>query len=366
MAALLSAALGTILVSIAFSNIGKRYRGTDEDCNTDLDSDISGDGVRASIWVQIAVLIFISVVGMFHNCDTGVKEVTGGLILTHVSLVIALIVQMRRGTLTSVDAAIGAAILDAQNIALQIPLSTKETLAARWQVLLLIPTQVLGMVVLPILVTGLERGDFLSEGCDCLYVFWWSWISDCSKNHSDDDGLASFFVYYSLRWVMVWRLSCQALSETGRYHRAEKSASLDEISDDEEFIRLTGGPYSMSAATISYSYLNHALYSLTSMAVAEGTIQKYKLRASSSVYSVGQIIAIVIAGSTVLRALWEFIGTFNEANTKGFPDLVFTWLRGLHGWIMSSRLFAQSNCATGYVDNSSLAFFHTHDTDLFG
>ena len=115
-------------MSIAFSNAGRTNCDTDENCNTNLDADISGDGVRASIWVQIGVMILISTIGRLHTYDTGVKEVTAGLILTHVSLVIALIVQMRRGTLTSVDAAIGAAILDAQNVALQIPLSAKETL----------------------------------------------------------------------------------------------------------------------------------------------------------------------------------------------------------------------------------------------
>jgi hypothetical protein len=39
---------------------------------------------------------------------------------------------MQKGTLTSVDAAIGATILDAQDVALQIPLTAKQTLAARW------------------------------------------------------------------------------------------------------------------------------------------------------------------------------------------------------------------------------------------
>jgi hypothetical protein len=160
-APLLSVFIGILLVSIAFSDLGKTYHDTDKDCKTNLDADISGDGVRASIWVQIGVLILISAMGRFHPCDTGIKEVTGGLILTHASLVIALVVQMCRGTLTSVDAAIGAAILDAQNVALQIPLSNKETLAARWQVILVIPTQIMGLIVLPFLVAGLERGDFV-------------------------------------------------------------------------------------------------------------------------------------------------------------------------------------------------------------
>jgi hypothetical protein len=177
----LSAAfLGVIIVTIIFSVASESYSDSDKACSTDLDADVSGDGVRVSIWAQIGVLIIISVIGVFHPEDTGIKEVGGGLILTHISLVIALLVQMRRGTLTSVDAAIGAAILDAQNMALLIPLTAKEVLAARWQVIILIPTQIFGLVILPLIVVGLDNGDFTPKDCRCLLVFWWSWISSCT------------------------------------------------------------------------------------------------------------------------------------------------------------------------------------------
>jgi len=336
-APLLSVAVGVVLISIAFSNTGKTYRGTDAECNINLDADISGDGVRASIWAQIGVLIFISAIGMFHPYDTGIKEVAGGLVLTHTSLVIALIVQMHRGALTSVDAAVGAAILDAQNVALQIPFSHKETLAARWQVILIIPTQILGLTVLPSLVTGLARGDFASEGCECLFIFWWSWISDCGDSSRDDNELSCFYVYYSLRWVMALRLSCEVLYKAGRYHRAEKSARLEIPLTDEEAAKMSAEQYNDVPGTISLSYLICGLYSLTSMTVAEMTTRNFELPTSSSVSSVGQIIAIVIAGSTVLRALWEFVGMFNEEATKGFPDLIFTLLRRLHDYFMASK-----------------------------
>jgi len=243
---------------------------------------------------------------------------------------------MRRGTLTSVDAVIGAVILDAQNVALHIPFSTKETLAARWQVLLVIPTRVLGLIVIPFLVTGLARRDFASEDCSCFRAFWWSWISDCGDNHRDDDGLCCFYVYYSLRWVMALRSSCKALYRTGRWHRGEKCTRLSPPLADEVVTKLSKW-YTKSPSTVSYSCLIYALYSITSMVVAEITIQDFELRASSSVYSVGQIIAIVIAGSTVLRALWEFIGMFNDAVTKGFPDLVFTLLRRVYDYFVPSK-----------------------------
>ncbi len=171
---LLSAVVGVLIVSMTFHGARGTYTFSEKDCDTNLDADISGDDVRMSIWAQIGMLIVISTMGIFHAYDTGLKEVASGLVLTHVSLVIAIVVQMRRGTLSSVDAAIGAAILDAQNVALQIPLTAKETLAARWQLILLLPIQTLGLVVLPFIVVGLDRHHFASEDCRCFYVFWWS------------------------------------------------------------------------------------------------------------------------------------------------------------------------------------------------
>jgi hypothetical protein len=72
------------------------------------------------------------------------------------------------------------------------------------------------------------------------------------------------------------------------------------------------------------SYMAYALYSLTSMVVTEVTIEEFDLQPSSDVYSVGQIIAIVIAGATIIRAVWSLQSLSNKASTKSFPDLVFT------------------------------------------
>jgi hypothetical protein len=163
--------------------------------------------------------------GIFHAYDTGLKEVASGLVLTHVSLVIALVVQMRRGTLSSVDAAIGAAILDAQNVALQIPLTAKETLAARWQVILLLPTQTLGLVVLPFIVVGLDRHHFAFEDCRCFYVFWSSWISDCAETSGET--LTLFWMYYSLRWIMLIQSTFHSLYNTRGFHESEKKWRFD-------------------------------------------------------------------------------------------------------------------------------------------
>ncbi|KAF2035729.1 hypothetical protein EK21DRAFT_106577 [Setomelanomma holmii] len=191
----LFASIGVILACVTFSGQPHANVALNQ-CNHNFDANVSGDGVRSSIWTQACVLILISVIGIFHNNDTGIKEVKGGLILTHASLAIALMVQMIRESLRSVDAAMGSVILDAQNTALQIPLAAKESLAARWQVLILIPTEILGLVLIPILVVRLTNGEFASGDCKCLYVCWWTWLSDCSAFHSRE--LSAFWTYYTL------------------------------------------------------------------------------------------------------------------------------------------------------------------------
>jgi len=173
----------------------------------------------------------------------------------------------------------------------------------------------------------------LRQGCECLYVFFWSWISHCGDNFSDDDGLSCFYVYYTLRWIMVLRSSCGALHKSGRYHRAEKGLRTKAPLSKEQAAQLSRKQYRESLATISSSHLLYAVYAITSMVAAEITIQDFGLQASSSVYSVGQIIAIIIAGSTVIRTSWVFIGIWNEEDTKGFPDLVFTLLRDLSSYL---------------------------------
>ncbi|KAI4912237.1 uncharacterized protein J4E92_010088 [Alternaria infectoria] len=346
---LLSTVLSVIITSAIFSGMSETYRSTVNACSTNLDADISGVGVRVSIWLQIGMLLLISIYGHFHKRDTGIKEVGGGLILTHVALTIALVVQMYKGTLTSVDAAIGAVILDAQNVALHIPSTAKQTLAARWQVLLLIPAQIMGLVFLPVLVTKFIKGGFASEDCQCLDLFWWSRLSDCDAFSGNEISL--FWIYYTLRCIMWVQSSFHSMYNTQPFHKSEKNgrdpilrsdhtkpksdsaeALALEFEDTERGVKratVQYGPlYKQYPATILLSYTTYALYSLTSMVVAEVTIREYDLQPSSNVYSIGQIIAIVVSLATLIRAIWSFQSLYIDSEDKSFPDLVFevlTW-----------------------------------------
>ena len=346
---LLFTTLSVVIVSVLFSGASDTYRATENACSTKPDADISGVGVRASIWGQIAMLILISSSGHLHKKETAIKEVAGGLILTHVSLAIAIIVQMYKKTLTSVDAAIGAVILDAQNIALLIPVTAKQTLAARWQVLILIPAQILGLVFLPVLVVKFTKGRFASQDCKCLTIFWWSRLSDCNAFSGNE--LSLFWIYYTLRWMMWIHSSFHSLYNAEWFHRSEKEGRIPILNRDgtkpktywDKAIALArelrdsnrqvtkatlqaGLLYRQYSATISVSYTAYALYSLTSMVVAEVTIGEYNLQPSSNANSIGQIIAVVVSLATLLRVVWSFQSLYNDAENSSFPDFIFSLL----------------------------------------
>ena len=333
LAPLVYTSLGAILITLCFWDANGINNNRDEDCSTQVDADVSGVGVRASIWIQIGTLILISTMGFFHEGGTGIKEVGSGLILTHVSFTVALIVQILTGKLTSVDAALGAAFLDAQNLALFILPTAKETLAARWQVLLLIPAQLMGLIVLPILVTRLNNGAFASEDCKCLRIFWWSRLSDCGTFPNGE--ISVFWVYYTLRLIMWLQSITHSLYNAPNFHESERAVrnavSTGGTHNTPESVLVlkatieAGFSYAEYPATISTSYMIYTLYCLTSMVVAEITIRDYNLQGASDVRPFGQIMAIVVAIGTFLRAAWSFQVLFNEERERrSFPDLVFS------------------------------------------
>jgi hypothetical protein len=134
------ALLGVVLVSVTFANVNVEVLRAGKRCSVDVDGDIAGDGVRIAAFVQVGVLLVVSLFGIFHTKATGAKEIGAGLVLTSVSLAMALMVRAK-GTLTPPDAAIGAMILDGQTLALSIQLVAKETLASRWQTMIVVLAQ---------------------------------------------------------------------------------------------------------------------------------------------------------------------------------------------------------------------------------
>ncbi|OTB17345.1 hypothetical protein K445DRAFT_275951 [Daldinia sp. EC12] len=214
-----SAFLALLLGCLSF--IGLRAKGPDEPGQCDnADADIVGDGVRAAAWTQVGILFFITLTGIWHICKTAVKEIGGGLIVTHVSLAIALLVPLARRELSPIDAILGSLILDAQGNSLSIQLVTKETLAARWQVATVLIAQLLGLIIEGILVGNFTRNLRPTSDCDCFSAFWWAWLSNCPSASPND--VEPFWIYFGYRFVNILHGAFFATTRTKIYDDAEK------------------------------------------------------------------------------------------------------------------------------------------------
>ncbi|XXH05994.1 hypothetical protein Hte_012439 [Hypoxylon texense] len=215
-----SAFLALVLGCVSF--VGLHGKGPDEAGQCDsADADIVGDGVRAAAWTQVGILFFITFTGIFHFYKTAVKEIGGGLIVTHVSLAIALLVPLARRELSPIDAILGSLILDAQGNSLSIQLVTKETLAARWQVAIALIAQLLGLVIEGVLVGSFTKNQVTpTNNCKCFSVFWWAWFSNCPSVSPNDN--APFWIYFGYRFVNIVHGSFFAITRAKVFDDADK------------------------------------------------------------------------------------------------------------------------------------------------
>lgn len=303
------------------------------DCTSEVDADIAGQGVRSAALVQVAVLIALSLLGSFHPNATGVKEVGGGLMLTTLALAIALIVRLTSGDLSPLDAVLGAMILDGQSMALSIQLASKETLASRWQVSMVVATQLLGYGTTVAIIALFNNGGSPTAECRCVRVFWWGWLANCKEFRSTLEQ-SVFWLYMVCRGISMVQASFHALWNMTPFDRAQK----DSRDTGDDFKKLGGtligitypqytahgnARYGEYPATVTFMYAFYGVLSLTSLSIVEGVFRNLDLEASSGVNSPGQVIAIVIAGVSVVRACWLLFDLLTrQANTK---DRGFHW-----------------------------------------
>lgn len=345
------ALLGIILIPITFSHASRYIDDDKTHCSANIDGDIAGDGTRIAIWAQVGVLLVISILGSFHTSATGAKESGAGLVLTHLSLSIAILVQMMLGTLTSANAVIGAMILDAQNIGLSISLTAKDTLAARWLVRIVVPAQIFGFLVIYLLIANFTRGVFASDDCSCLTVFWWAWLSNCGSSTYIAREMPIFWTYYACRSVGLCQTSFHSLYNSSRFDAAEKSERPVKHDPDEErgtatidehpsrYIRLKNATYIYISqdgeaacfkeypATVTIMYAVNGVFSLASLSTVQTTIADFNLGPSSPIDSVGQIIALTVAAATLIRATWLCYNLFRGEAQEGNWNFVwpFKW-----------------------------------------
>jgi len=338
--------LGIVLIPLIFADKYDEMPGMDPAtrCANEVDADVGGDGIRAAVWAQESVLLLIALLGTFHYSTTGAKEIGAGLAITHFSLAIALLVQMGRGILTSADAILGSMILDSQSSALSIQLVAKETLAARWQVGIIVACQVFGLSVLATFVSGFSRGAYAAEDCECVTVFWWGWLSDCLAFPSRE--MSIWWTYYACRCLTAVQCCFHSASNTSSFHYTAKNGMLvNAITYPEMAVtspshsgakasegKQAGTTYKDYPSTVTLMYVVYGIFALTSMASAEMAIKDAGLRPSSEVFSVGQIIALVVTGVTIVRAFWLLVMMFLSTGTGFVWPFSFNAAKGVVGW----------------------------------
>ncbi|KAF4963607.1 hypothetical protein FSARC_8392 [Fusarium sarcochroum] len=267
--------------------------------NLGVDGDVAGLGVRSATWAQVGTLMVISLIGTFHRQSTGAKEIGAGLALTHVSLVIALLVQLAHQKLTPINAVVGCMILDAQNSALSMQLASKETLAARWQVLIVIAIRALGLIVMGLIMRDPFNNLWDMSECCCLPETRLTWLS------TGDLGPIRNHLSWALsapRIIGFLQVSLHSLCNTFRFHEAEPKRGDEGTNEQKKGKRVkditcletdaNGNPahYVDYPATVSSMYF----------------------------ISTGQIMALVVAGATIVRAIWLFFVNLIKPNVSNF------------------------------------------------
>ncbi|KAH0443780.1 hypothetical protein CcaCcLH18_00606 [Colletotrichum camelliae] len=337
------AALGIILISVMFNG-----NDSNKACMAKIDDDIGGRGIRAAAWAQLGVLLFLALVGIFHTKTTGIKEFGASLTITHLSLVIALLFELQ--DLKATDAILGSMILDSQNSALSIPLVTKATLAARWQVWTIVPCQAFGLAVLGVLVHKFNHNHFKPQpSCGCVSVVWWGRLAttqDCTSGSEQ----TVFWLYYACRVLSVAHIGYQALVDTGAFHKAEKkndrvmSKMFHPLSDSnsrlmeflQRLLRISGNTWRFTEypTTLSLTFLVSGVFAVASMSAAEAAMtKKGSFGRQSNEFSPGQIISVVAAIVGIIIGVFRFIRLFLKSDQPGIGH-EGKWRR----WFLTSSL----------------------------
>ncbi|KAH6634914.1 hypothetical protein B0J18DRAFT_417447 [Chaetomium sp. MPI-SDFR-AT-0129] len=296
--------VGIIFSAFAFRNAADFQRDLNSQCDAQADGDIAGVGVRVAFWIQIGMLVFI--VGIksvaISPSNAAVKELAGGLVITHLSLGISLLVLSHQGKLSGLNAALGAMVLDAQNVALSVSFSSREVLAARSEVVTIAITQFTGLVWIGVLMSGYTVGRYQTDDCPCFSFFWWSWHDTCLGVPMMETSI--FWVYYDFRWLNSIHNWLFGLRYMWDFHLWEKYAS-DDLDVVEPF-------WTHVPEMVGFSLFRHAVFGLGSLAAAELTLRAHNGGRGPEEFTVGQVTGIVVASLTFLRAAWLFLVTFSK------------------------------------------------------
>ncbi|EPS40941.1 hypothetical protein H072_5166 [Dactylellina haptotyla CBS 200.50] len=289
-----------ITVSILFSN--RTVSVTEgENCVAELNSDIGGTGNIVAFGLQIGFTLLGAFLSTAIKESGAPKTLGAGLILTHVSLAIAILHNLQRAILEPVDGILGVMILDILNNSAVIQLCAKETLAARWQVRFVLLTAGVGLVVIGVLMAYVanDKLGMPEKSCGCFSIYWWGTVSTCAQQ-SAPAVPASWWVYYAYRVISFAFAAHFALTNTKHYDDVERNHRG-------VWEKYTGTRLQGFLILLDNNVISVATFVLVTLAIQGGNISQ-----SSTTYSVGQVVAIVVAVGTSIHVVWVFIIEVNN------------------------------------------------------
>jgi hypothetical protein len=311
--------IGLVFSIFAFRGAANFQRNINSQCDTRVDGDIAGIGVRTAIWIQICMLIFVVWIHQHvtKTSDTAVKELAIGLLVTQLSPGISLMVLLRQGRLSALNAAIGAMVVDAQNVALSVSFGSRDVLAARSVVIIISMAQFAGMIWIGLLMSRYRVGQYQVEDCRCFSFFWWGWHDTCSGVPRVEASI--FWIYYDFRWlnsVHNWLFGLRYMWDFDMWQRKHAKADLGAESDT-LFSQLTASddsplePFWVHVPdTVGLSLFRHSVFALASITAAHLVLVAHDAGRGPEEFTVGQVTGMVVAGITFLRPVWLFFMAF--------------------------------------------------------
>ncbi|KAF8535852.1 hypothetical protein BDD12DRAFT_808230 [Trichophaea hybrida] len=278
---------------------------TPGDCIVDLDADLAGVGVRASLYVQGIVASGILFLGLVHREDTGVKEIGASLMLSQLALTTSLALRMKLGTLNHLDAIFGLISLDAQLAAVSMLLSTKQVLAARWMVILVCFCHLVGFATLGIGMGRFKYVVMVADGCENFTIGWYG-ITRPFQGPSP-----VYWLYFTWRIICWVRNQWVCFCVMDIYNEKEREEKYSERTDTEAMpdpqsstADVPPCSYQQRSSTIFTDFFGPLVAFWVSVDTLNKNIQIMDLTATSEWKTTGQFTAILLAAGSVFRVLW--------------------------------------------------------------
>lgn len=294
-----------------------------EDCIVDLDADLVGVGIRASLYVQGIVASGILLLGLVHREDMGVKEIGASLMLSQLALATSLALRMKLGTLNHLDAIFGLISLDAQLAAVSMLLSTKQVLAARWMVILVCCCHFVGFATLGVGMGRFKYVVMVANGCEDFTIGWFGYI------HPLQGPPPEYWLYFTWRiisWVRnQWVCFCvmNIYDEKERVEEYSERTDTQAMPDTQSSTAHVQTSFQHRSSTIFTDFFGPFVAFWISVDALNTNIQVMGLAATSQWKTTGQFTAILLATGSVFRVLWL---TWRSATNPAAFSISHMWL----------------------------------------